>query len=118
MISSGCQLTGVELGPGGRATYRDIFPIEYGDIPGASYSVPGATGSVRHAVNHPAHVYCIEVAGTNISAMNEVIRVLEAHLGLIDLTPKRLQLPDLQSFFDRVRFLFWNYLVRGETEPI
>lgn len=61
----------------------------------------------------------IRVVGETYQAVQEVIRRLEEELGVVDLTPdKPMGLPSFGSFFRRVKFLFWDYPVRGKTSEV
>ena len=74
-----------------------------------------AEGVAKKSASSGAYVIMAE--GKTPSDVNQVVNRLHKELGEVDLTPPptlpTLGLPKLGGFFRRVKFIFWDYLVRG-----
>ena len=60
----------------------------------------------------------IYVEGETPGDVKMVVDRLRKELGVVDLTPwlpTFFYLPSLDNFFQRVKFLFWDYLVKGKV---
>lgn len=83
-------------------------------VTAAEYRYKTATGTLSGAQQY----FSYEIVGENLTDIQAVERRFREEIGVDDLTPQPLwclHMPSCGGFFHRVKFLFWDYPVRGKT---
>ena len=100
-----------ELEDGQRISYRSAYIYGSDQLePLLRLELNGCSGIARRV---PGPFYMLEVVGDDLENLAKVIRKLQLALGSKEIGLRIPLLPALGSAWRRIRFLVWDYSIRG-----
>ena len=110
----------LKVGPGQRISYRSATIYDEVPTPFRRHVKKGGcdayvtTRKVCSDSSDHQYAHEISVLGNDPNELEEMIEYL---MHLIETASIRFQLPEIERFWKRIKFFYWDYPIRGKVQP-